>query len=1228
MAGYHISPSARQRILKEVAVRAQRHVWDVSFGWYVIRCTLKVACLNLNNRKPLKPIPLGITKSIETILASLTSSAHSSQLCQFPPERSVPSPSETLEIRPFLVLCPSDVITIVNALFPEPRPSSSYAGDNSQRQSLQEAPSSCFDFSQPGRAVTGGGQVVEISSSLSNSGSSVSSETVSQDPSLDRFSQQLDGMSSNTSVESRDTLLDSHRPGLVDSYGRHLRSQVAQLSTYLAHQATAGSLHPCGESWSVIYITADGKHLETIAPGVEDDDGEDLEELFAAFKEIGRDGTKDDLERDYHDLKAAVKHLVEEYDVSEGLPAETKSKTFSNRMTILQNMARQPSITDSLGIDTLVPQLGMQEAQVQSLRDEPRDHGAGTDADRVSEYSQTDLDSAEPGQHFHLLDMLEAAVNDCKASMDYTAAHGYWETLQRLRALSSTPLARDQFTPLLSHFTREPRGTIRRLACDIEDDEAWLVWLQQAYARRDSMVADMMTSILRLRNKMWYATDVRHSAAFEETKNVAVALKYMGETPRSSKTKLSFPFLSRNTTRASPGTLLLKTEAQILSLLSASPEHGGTSKLSDDQSEMTQQWLRQRNIVNFCKGEERIHRFCCEIDRCINRLIGHDITTAPVLWSSDLFSRDKLVLDSGYQQGSLRVTDFGTLAPVGASVSALRHRSSVPRNPDWTNRPLPQAARSEIPPQHSLDSRFGSLGGGGLTTDFNQPLRRFSTENLSSSVHTLDTFWSPFMEQRPASAKPTTRTWPRALFDHGSVASKGLGSVSREKEEFLRDLKQDLTGLFLSELGLSVWGRGSETDVWFSSDVGEEFLHHLNGNPQRVPAQEEVNVSNNAHHGSEHERGTGQATASHADSNIPRASSLEPQAAAQNQPVEGPTNDASISGTSTEPTARTAKAPSFPYDSAFQRLLQQFSINPNPFAKLRALQQIVHLTALSTQQDQKLFHTKHPPELEPSTKASSNPATAFTRASGRAAQAKGLGDVITSCEQRRSQTGRRSRLPSDWRRRADGPSDDQEIVKSLQRLYRDKESRPRTLFRDFQFIAAFVPGQLLDETDSGRAFWTASLAALGLKQDVCRMMVETADKIVAYHTKTRPVPPSQARVEPSVTGPSSVEVSRFSMADAARMLTIPAKEGDPVAQRELAIFYLTHPDLVARTTFPLSKPREIFKSQMMNQRDEDPARSDPATMCVAYHWMELSSQGGDELARQYLRAREELNALP
>jgi len=102
------------------------------------------------------------------------------------------------------------------------------------------------------------------------------------------------------------------------------------------------------------------------------------------------------------------------------------------------------------------------------------------------------------------------------------------------------------------------------------------------------------------------------------------------------------------------------------------------------------------------------------------------------------------------------------------------------------------------------------------------------------------------------------------------------------------------------------------------------------------------------------------------------------------------------------------------------------------------------------------------------------------------------------------------------------------------------------------------------------------------------------------------------------------------MTERARMFIITAKEGDAVAERELAIFYLTHPDLLPRTVLPLTKPRDVFKSELMNRdrKREDVVRSDPMTMCVAQHWMEMSKKGGDGLAMKYLRQRDEMERIP
>jgi len=229
------------------------------------------------------------------------------------------------------------------------------------------------------------------------------------------------------------------------------------------------------------------------------------------------------------------------------------------------------------------------------------------------------------------------------------------------------------------------------------------------------------------------------------------------------------------------------------------------------------------------------------------------------------------------------------------------------------------------------------------------------------------------------------------------------------------------------------------------------------------------------------------------------------------------------------------------------------------------------------------------------------------------------------------------------------------IVDVLQGLFRDADIRPKTLFRDLQYIASFVPAQMLDKTARGKAFWDAGLAALGLKQDVCRVMVEIADDIVALNTQNRSAAISGHAAPASSTSPSSQvtagaspvsststpattasgipaddPLAKFSMKDAANMLLITAKEGDAVAERELAIFYLTHPDLLIRTVLPLTRPKDVFKSELLQnmRRREDPARSDPMTMCVAQHWMEMSKKGGDQLATKYLRARDEMERIP
>src|SRR3984957_12423923 len=76
-------------------------------------------------RKQSAATPPEIRAHIESIMARFRTARHSKPNPKLLPARSITSLRETVEVHPYLVLGPSDLITMVNALFPERRPASS-----------------------------------------------------------------------------------------------------------------------------------------------------------------------------------------------------------------------------------------------------------------------------------------------------------------------------------------------------------------------------------------------------------------------------------------------------------------------------------------------------------------------------------------------------------------------------------------------------------------------------------------------------------------------------------------------------------------------------------------------------------------------------------------------------------------------------------------------------------------------------------------------------------------------------------------------------------------------------------------------------------------------------------------------------------------------------------------------------------------------------------------------
>ncbi|EPE33254.1 hypothetical protein GLAREA_06266 [Glarea lozoyensis ATCC 20868] len=1215
MSEYHITEYGRQKILKEVAMRSSKYVVDLVWS----RASA----------------PLSIKGHIENIMSRFRSRPSKSK-AKLLPARSITSLRETSEVHPYLVLGPSDLVTMVNALFPEKRPvSSSLARDIHGLRSSASSVSgmSVMTASMPMHASR---YTFDNASVISNSASSVTSDiTTSREPLLDDGSSATQRYPSGTHYHGH-----NQRLSYYEDDGYELRVAIDEMSNALGLENITGTCHPCAERWAVLFISPDGQSLSTQMLHDPDDEAEEEEFTTSSDSEDDSYNSRPDLDKDYHQLRDSILKLLEDYEIPQSVHSREESKTFSNRTSTLESPRKKQRSRPG---SSAKPQSKNPYRARENSTDTKAIDSKLTRVRGDSESGKQTDDESQPV----LVTMLEAAESQCQAQSDFVNAHLYWKTLNQLHQISSPSLRRDGYASLLNIFSRGPRDSIRRSAGAIEEYDAWLVWLKQSQERHDTTIESMMKRLKALRDKMWYVNDVRNSAAYETARNIAVALKCMAA-PKKASYLPPASARPRNISKSSTNNFLLKTEAQVMDMMAAAEDQGGPNKLSDEQSERTLRWLSQFGIENFCKGEERIHRFSLEIEACINKLVGDNLMDGPVLWSSELYYRDKRILDSGRQKGDLYINGFGALNISGDDLTDPDAGRRSLRNTDFNRSGIrdlrAMSARNQS--QQSFDSgRFSSITRLSTTGDLMDSQDYFG---MSSPVLTIDsatTFWSPFQTRAQSPTTSISSHRPGTASSTNDTVMMKEERASEAKQKFLTELKQTLTSLLLSDLGMLVFARGSETDSWFAGDLGQDCMERRERQERKARRKHkrrtlEKKKSMRDLRGAQKSDLPGERPDAFLE-RVDRASPISTRASSDRGSVDFQTEGSSTSETamrvSRKMVPKDLDSPDFPYRQAFQRLLRMFSVHPNPYAKLNALYELEHLIIAFLTPS-----APRRPRIRQETLTAAPPAevqhiNAFGHNDNSTAmpRAKNLEEAIDNCKERRSHTLNLPEPTSPVHRTTDrnaNPASTDMIVDVLQDLFRDPDIRPKTLFRDLQFIASFVPAAVLDKTERGKAFWDAGLAALGLKQDVCQTLIQIADEIIVHDSQTRKTTTSPELLQPASSG----EHMKYSMQDAGKMWTITAKEGDPVAERELAIFYLTHPELVERVTAPLSKPRETFKAQVMEmhggssagKEDRDRERSDPATMCVAYHWMELSALGGDGLAKTYLRQREELNAIP
>lgn len=1250
---YHITPYAREKILRKVAMKAHEYVSSMWSG------KPSATCVPVD-------VPPKIKGHVESILARFQGSRSKVPAAKLLPARSITSLRETVEVHPYLVISPADLVTLVNALYPERRPLS--AASNSFRSGPASI-SGMSAISQP-IPMTSSRNNFETASIISTSASSALSDATTSREGL------VDEPAVSTPQRYSPPAMDPEalrRQGKYEEDGYRLRLALHEMTQTLGSDAMKGSCHPCAERWTVLFISSDGKSLSAHMTYDPDDEGDDEDNSSTTDTDEEEPANGPQLDKDYHQLRDSILKLVEDYEIPRNLEPEG-STPLSNRASGLKKYKSKNKI--------ITPEKTMSSRNPyrKQLNADAADSSPEAASKRDSHGFRASANEETP--EAVLITMLKSASSQSKAQADFVSSHMYWKTLKQLNALESSSLRHNGFAALVNIFSRGPRDSIRRSAAAIEEYDAWLIWLKQSQERHEGLIDRMMKRVRAIRDKMWYVTDVRNSKEYAHSRDICQALRTMGMPRRWN----SFQRSRANMPRGTSSSYLYRTESQIMDLLAASEEQGGPNKLSDDQAEMTSAWLQQHGIENFCQGEERMHRFCCEVDRCISKLVGETVREAPVLWSSELYKRDKVVYDQLRARERDQSSLIGDDAASIISDSERKFPSSSGRagslNRDLRNLSMHNTS------QQSLDAtRYGMPRASVPLSDIMDGHEYFGG---SSPVHANDsvgTFWTPFQPMSPSSGNsraysPTTSlTNLSTTFSgphHAPLASNSSLSMGRpgtsassnetiyqhraedEKTRFLNELKQSLTSLLLSDLGSQVLAKGSETDGWFEK-IGQQCIDRKGALDRRARRRSEKKEKEKHSRSStrprviEKKKSFGNLRSA-GDTGSERASETP-------DGNETPTNATECNGRN-----RTTKEDScqFPFNKAYRRLLNMFCVHPNPHAKLHALNELESLiiASLSSNGFKKPRWNR------------SDAGLSVTEDHGGAHRPTPLEDIIDNVRERRSQAlqssvgngfGGQSRQGAETRSIVStSPGTTDAITSELQTLFRDASIRPKSLFRDLQLIASFVSPSILDKPDRGKAFWNAGLAALKLKSEVCRTMMEMADEVVATHTHARKAS-NDAAVSPdqpqSATGTPPPPSTSYKLEDAGRMWAITAKERYPTAQRELALFYLSNPESVERTTLPLSKPREVFKQTVMekygrNERgrsstggpgpgalgasgvsgrggsgavggsagesggNEGDVRNDPGLMCVAVHWMEAAEQGGDELATSFLRQNE------
>ncbi|KAJ9651245.1 hypothetical protein H2198_009474 [Neophaeococcomyces mojaviensis] len=758
-----------------------------------------------------------------------------------------------------------------------------------------------------------------------------------------------------------------------------------------------------------------------------------------------------------------------------------------------------------------------------------------------------------------LTELFRQQIDQCQAEAQ-TLDCIFWKKalfqLHRQYPLSKPDLGSDDTLVLLQPYNHARAYKETRVQrCSVLEDEIGAY--EKMYRHTRKLMTKFTAGLEMLRLKLWYASEVINSNVYLDARNIAAALNNMNTQTMRMTTNIdtsSRASLRPTSSRSAVSSIFGQRRDDTIELLKAPTEHGGPRKLADAQIEAVKRWFKKNDIDNFCLGEERLHRFCMEIQLVAKRLTGETMVESPVLWSSELFGRERSFYD---------VQLFGiSSAPAStrpASVMSDSFSSTYPivrpgmRSADSDTRSTISDERSSVRRGSVHSLFFRSLNPQLLTPELASSISSYGRTS-SAATTTSEIFSNP--SQSVTSASVYSRA-PSML--HNTYTHRPSTSL-REKRKFREQLQKGLICLLLSDLGCLVWSWGCETDAWVNNVQSNQTVAERLG--KRMAAEVLFPSATRPRISDTRRRSTNGVSLTQMGS-LDTDKAMEAAVMASNEDGE------------------------VGYVTGLRDILERISQHVDPVEKLQACHDFSTLAVeqLETRRLSAEFgwNVEQPTDNKPSRRKSLD--------SHQPTDSNSVADEFAHLALRDN-----------------GKPSDTEINRHIKRQL--VILKPRTIFRDLQYIAVFTPKELLEKTPAGDAFVHLGMAALDYKNELCRSMVDVADQIVTAD-----------RIKRTVVMSSLLPKPEYSLSRAAEYWKIGAVEGNAVAMRELAGLYLMHPEMLPVVTLPLVPSGEIFKEEKMWQKKLESNNSRQA-LCLALHWMQQAAKKGDKIASKKLEERD------